>query len=76
MKIFGENKIFDHTEKIRKKAGYSKSSGPLFLNYRGGRLSARSVNRIVKRYIEIPFDTKVIVIEVTEVYTDIRNELD
>ncbi|RLB29071.1 MAG: tyrosine recombinase XerC [Deltaproteobacteria bacterium] len=40
----------EHTEKTRKKAGYSKTQGPLFLNYRGGRLSARSVNRLVKRY--------------------------
>jgi integrase/recombinase XerC len=34
----------------RKKAGYGKGHGPVFLNYRGGRLSARSVNRLVKRY--------------------------
>jgi len=40
----------EHTENRRKKAGYSKHHGPLFLNYRGGRLSARSVNRLVKRY--------------------------
>jgi len=40
----------EHTEKRREKAGYSKRQGPLFLNYRGGRLSARSVNRLVKRY--------------------------
>ena len=40
----------EHTEKGRKKAGYSTSRGPLLLNYRGGRLSARSVNRLVKRY--------------------------
>ena len=40
----------EHTEQRRKKAGYSKGNGPLFLNYRGGRLSARSVNRLVKRY--------------------------
>lgn len=40
----------EHTEKRRKKAGYSKDHGPLLLNYRGGRLSARSVNRLVKRY--------------------------
>jgi integrase/recombinase XerC len=38
------------TEKKRKKAGYSKTYGPVFLNYRGGRLSTRSVNRLVKRY--------------------------
>jgi integrase/recombinase XerC len=40
----------EHAEKSRKKAGYSKSHGPVFLNYRGGRLSARSVDRLIKRY--------------------------
>lgn len=40
----------EHTEKMRKKAGFSENHGPLFLNYRGGRLSARSVDRLVKRY--------------------------
>jgi len=40
----------EHTENRRKKTGHSKHHGPLFLNYRGGRLSARSVNRLVKRY--------------------------
>lgn len=39
-----------HTGERRKKAGYGKGDGPVFLNYRGGRLSARSVNRLVKRY--------------------------
>jgi integrase/recombinase XerC len=40
----------ENTEKARKKAGYSTINGPLFLNYRGGRLSVRSVDRLVKRY--------------------------
>ena len=40
----------EHTEKRRKKSGYSQDHGPLFLNYRGGRLSSRSVHRLVKRY--------------------------
>jgi integrase/recombinase XerC len=40
----------ENTEKARKKAGYSTMYGPLFLNYRGGRLSVRSVDRLVKRY--------------------------
>jgi len=40
----------ENTEKARKKAGFSTTHGPLFLNYRGGRLSARSVDRLVKRY--------------------------
>lgn len=40
----------ENTGKARKKAGYSTTHGPLFLNYRGGRLSARSVDRLVKRY--------------------------
>ena len=39
-----------NTEKARKKAGHSITHGPLFLNYRGGRLSVRSVDRLVKRY--------------------------
>ena len=39
-----------NTHKARKKAGYSTTHGPVFLNYRGGRLSARSVDRLVKRY--------------------------
>ncbi|MBW2104933.1 MAG: tyrosine recombinase XerC [Deltaproteobacteria bacterium] len=39
-----------NTEKARKKAGFSATNGPLFLNYRGGRLSSRSVDRLVKRY--------------------------
>lgn len=40
----------EHTEKKRKKNGYSKGHGPLFLNNRGSRLSARSVDRLVKKY--------------------------
>jgi integrase/recombinase XerC len=40
----------EHTAKIRKKSGYSQDHGPLFLNCRGGRLSSRSVHRLVKRY--------------------------
>jgi integrase/recombinase XerC len=40
----------EHTAKRRKKSGYSQDHGPLFLNYRGGRLSSRSVHRLVKRY--------------------------
>jgi integrase/recombinase XerC len=40
----------EHTIQKRKKAGYSEDHGPLFLNYRGGRFSSRSVHRLVKRY--------------------------
>ncbi|MFW6147741.1 MAG: site-specific tyrosine recombinase/integron integrase [Thermodesulfobacteriota bacterium] len=40
----------EKTDQQRKKAGYTKDQGPLFLNYRGSRLSARSVHRLVKRY--------------------------
>ncbi|MBE9523267.1 MAG: tyrosine recombinase XerC [Proteobacteria bacterium] len=40
----------EHSDKRRKKAGYPKGQGPLFLNYRGGRLSTRNVHRMVKRY--------------------------
>lgn len=40
----------ERSEIRRRKGGYSTSHGPLFLNYRGGRLSARNVHRIVKKY--------------------------
>ena len=39
-----------NTEKIRKKKGYGPRNGPLFLNYRGERISARSINRIIKKH--------------------------
>lgn len=44
------SEYLEHTAQQRKKAGYSRGQGPLFLNYRGGRLSSRSVHRLVKRY--------------------------
>jgi len=40
----------EQTAQQRKMSGYSKDQGPLFLNCRGGRLSSRSVHRLVKRY--------------------------
>jgi integrase/recombinase XerC len=35
---------------VRKKAGMDSRNSPLFLNYRGGRLSTRSIGKIVKKY--------------------------
>ncbi len=35
---------------LRRRYGRGGDQEPLFLNYRGGRLTARSVNRIIKRY--------------------------
>jgi integrase/recombinase XerC len=40
----------EQTVRQRKRCGYSKNQGPLFLNYRGSRLSSRSVHKLVKRY--------------------------
>ncbi|HUU41951.1 MAG TPA: site-specific tyrosine recombinase/integron integrase [Desulfatiglandales bacterium] len=48
--IAAVKEYLEHTEKTRKKAGFNKGHGPLFLNYRGERLSVRSVDRLVKRY--------------------------
>ncbi len=38
------------TQSLRKKTGGHSQDGPLFLNYRGGRLSTRSIGRIIKKY--------------------------
>lgn len=38
------------TEGLRRRAGYAAGEGPLFLNARGGRLTARSVGRIIKQH--------------------------
>jgi integrase/recombinase XerC len=47
---FALRAYLDHTEMARRKAGYSAGNEPLFLNYRSGRLSVRSVHRLVKRH--------------------------
>jgi integrase/recombinase XerC len=44
------NDYLDHTAQQRKRTGYMRNQGPLFLNYRGGKLSSRSVHRLVKHY--------------------------
>ena len=40
----------DAIQYLRKKKGNDSKDGPLFINYRGDRLSARSIGRIIKRY--------------------------
>jgi len=40
----------DAVQYLRKKVGDVSKDGPLFINSRGGRLSARSIGRIIKRY--------------------------
>jgi integrase/recombinase XerC len=38
------------TRDLRKGDGYDSRDAPLFINFRGGRLSGRSIGRIIKRY--------------------------
>lgn len=38
------------TQALRRKIGEDSAVGPLFINFRGGRLTERSVGRILKRY--------------------------
>jgi integrase/recombinase XerC len=40
----------EKTQYLRKKAETHSQDAPLFINFRGGRLSARSIGRIIKRY--------------------------
>ena len=42
----------DATHTIRKKQGEVLPESPLFINFRGGRLSARSIGRIIKKYVK------------------------
>jgi integrase/recombinase XerC len=35
------------------RAGHARQRDPLFVNYRGGRLTARSIDRLVRRYVTI-----------------------
>ncbi len=44
------NRYLEATREIRKKAAAHLSDGPLFINFRAQRLSARSIGRIIKRY--------------------------
>ncbi len=41
----------DATSKIRKRVAMAGGGEPLFMNFRGGRLTTRSVGRIIKRYV-------------------------
>lgn len=43
-------KYLDATDFLRKGTRQESENPPLFINFRGGRLSARSIGRIVKRY--------------------------
>ncbi len=40
----------DATLSLRKKSGGHSQESPLFVNFRGGRLSVRSIGRIIKKY--------------------------
>ncbi|MFH1955142.1 MAG: tyrosine recombinase XerC [Pseudomonadota bacterium] len=42
----------DAIHKIRRKKGGVSQDSPLFINFQGGRLSARSVGRIIKKYVK------------------------
>jgi integrase/recombinase XerC len=43
-------KYLEATQNMRREAGTDFQHAPLFINFRGGRLSARSTGRIIKRY--------------------------
>ena len=45
--------LTDRTGKREEGKGNRAKSAPLFLNYRGGRLSTRSVDRLVRRYVAV-----------------------
>jgi len=46
------NEYIELTGSMRKKCGKNVENTPLFLNYRGGRLTARSIERMVTKYVK------------------------
>jgi integrase/recombinase XerC len=46
-------RYLDATGAIRKRVWGSEDRGPVFLNHRGGRLTSRSVARMIKKYVRI-----------------------
>jgi integrase/recombinase XerC len=42
----------DATKKLRNRTGGPSPQSPLFMNFRGGRLTTRSIARIVRRYVK------------------------
>ena len=50
----GHGSVRVQTERrARKRVAATAAQAPLFLNYRGGRLSTRSVDRLVRRYVAL-----------------------
>ncbi len=45
------HKYLEAVQYLRKKGGQDLQNAPLFVNCRGGRLSTRSIGRIIKRYV-------------------------
>ena len=46
-----ESDTFSHDTRRRRQPRSAASGDPLFVNYRGGRLTTRSVDRLVQRYV-------------------------
>ncbi len=50
--LLAVREYLDATQYLRKKSGGLMQNSPLFINFRGGRLSTRSIGRVVKKYVK------------------------